>query len=171
MIDAENDEHIWAEDYDRELTDVFAIQTEIAEAIAQQLQAHLSSREKAQMAATPTTDLVAYDLFLRGGQLYEQGNNPDAKGSLLQAITLLEEAVRRDPKFVRAYCLMCEIHLSLYWGGFDHTEARRELARVTLQNAEKLEPDSGEVHMQKGLYAYHGFRDYDRALRSSNSRT
>lgn len=170
LIDVRNDAHLWAQTYDRDLADVFAIQTEIAEAIAQQLQAHLSSREKAQMAATPTTDLVAYDLFLRGGQLYEQGNNPDAKGSLLQAITLLEEAVRRDPKFVRAYCLMCEIHLSLYWGGFDHTEARRELARVTLQNAEKLEPDSGEVHMQKGLYAYHGFRDYDRALRSSNSR-
>ena len=164
LIDVRNDAHLWAQTYDRDLADVFAIQTEIAEAIAQQLQAHLSSREKAQMAATPTTDLVAYDLFLRGGQLYEQGNNPDAKGSLLQAITLLEEAVRRDPKFVRAYCLMCEIHLSLYWGGFDHTEARRELARVTLQNAEKLEPDSGEVHMQKGLYAYHGFRDYDRAL-------
>src|SRR5437588_1876668 len=164
LIDARNDAHLWAQTYDRDLADVFAIQSEIAEAIAQQLQAHLSSREKAQINTTPTTDLVAYDLFLRARQLGDLANNPDAKGSLLQAITLLEEAVRRDPKFVRAHCLMCEIHLELYWDGFDHTDARRGLARVALQNAESLQPDSGEVHMQKGIYAYHGFRDYDRAL-------
>jgi TolB-like protein/Flp pilus assembly protein TadD len=164
LIDARNDAHLWAQTYDRDLADVFAIQSEIAEAIAQQLQAHLSSTEKAQIDKKPTTDLVAYDLFVRATQLGDQTDNPDAKGGLLQAITLLEEAVRRDPKFVRAHCLMCEIHLELYWGGFDHTDARRELARVALQNAESLQPDSGEVHMQKGLYAYHGFRDYDRAL-------
>jgi len=164
LIDARNDAHLWAQTYDRDLADVFAIQSEIAEAIAQQLQAHLSSREKAQINTTPTTDLVAYDLFLRARQLGDLSNNPDAKGSLLHAITLLEEALRRDPKFLRAYCLMCEIHLDLYWEGFDHTDARRELARVALQNAESLQPDSGEVHMQKGIYAYHGFRDYDRAL-------
>ncbi|PYK83844.1 MAG: hypothetical protein DME40_20275 [Verrucomicrobia bacterium] len=164
LIDARNDAHLWAQTYDRDLADVFAIQSEIAEAIAQQLQAHLSSREKAQINTIPTTDLVAYDLFLRARQLGDLANNPDAKGSLLQAIMLLEEAVRRDPKFVRAHCLMCEIHLELYWGGFDHTDARRDLARVALQNAESLQPDSGEVHMQKGIYAYHGFRDYDRAL-------
>ncbi len=164
LIDARNDAHLWAQTYDRDLADVFAIQSEIAEAIAQQLQAHLSSTEKAQIDRTPTTDLVAYDLFLRARQLDELSNNPDAKGSLLQAITLLEEAVRRDPKFVRAYCLMCEIYLDLYWEGFDHTDARRELARVALQNAESLQSDSGEVHMQKGLYAYHGFRNYDQAL-------
>src|SRR5438270_12359825 len=164
LIDARNDAHLWAQTYDRDLADVCAIQSEIAEAIAQQLQAHLSSREKAQINTTPTTDLVAYDLFLRARQLGDLANNPDAKGSLLQAITLLEEAVRRDPKFVRAHCLMCEIHLELYWDGFDHTDARRGLARVALQNAESLQPDSGEVHMQKGIYAYHGFRDYDRAL-------
>jgi TolB-like protein/Tfp pilus assembly protein PilF len=164
LIDARNDAHLWAQTYDRDLADVFAIQSEIAEAIAQQLQAHLSSTEKAQINSKPTTDLVAYDLFVRARQLGDLAEDPDAKGSLLQAITLLEEAVRRDPKFVRAHCLMCEIHLELYWEGFDHTDARRELARVALQNAESLQTDPGEVHMQKGLYAYHGFRDYDRAL-------
>src|SRR5438067_3654848 len=106
LIDARNDAHLWAQTYDRDLADVFAIQSEIAEAIAQQLQAHLSCREKAQINTTPTTDLVAYDLFLRARQLGDVANNPDANGSLLQAITLLEEAVRRDPKFVRAHCLM-----------------------------------------------------------------
>ena len=91
-------------------------------------------------------------------------NDPNAKGSLLQGITLLEEAVRRDPKFLRAYCLMCETHLDLYWAGFDHTDERRELARIALEKAEEIQPDAGEVHWQKGLYAFHGFRDYDRAL-------
>ena len=164
LIDSRNDAHLWAQTYDRELADVFAIQSEIAEAIAQQLQVRLSPREKAQMAATPTNDMVAYDLYLRARQLDDMSNDPNAKASLLQGITLLEEAVRRDPKFLRAYCLMCETHLDLYWGGFDHTDQRRELARIALQRAEEIQPDAGEVHWQKGVYAYHGFRDYDRAL-------
>jgi TolB-like protein/Tfp pilus assembly protein PilF len=164
LIDARNDAHLWAQTYDRDLADVFVIQSEIAEAIAQQLQAHLSANEKAEIAKPSTTDPLAYDLYLRARQLDDLANNPDAKGSLLQAISLLEEAVRRDPKFLRAYCLMCETHLDLYWAGFDHTEQRREMARVALQKAEEIQPDAGEVHWMKALYAYHGFRDYDRAL-------
>jgi TolB-like protein/class 3 adenylate cyclase len=154
LIDARNDAHLWAQTYTRDLADVFAIQSEIAEAIAQQLQAHLSPKEKAQINEAPTKDLTAYDLYLRARQLDDLSNNPDAKEGLLQGIRLLEEAVRRDPQFYRAYCLMCETHLDLYWEGFDHTNERRELARIAL-----------EVHWRKGLYAYHGFRDYDRGLR------
>jgi TolB-like protein/class 3 adenylate cyclase/Tfp pilus assembly protein PilF len=164
LIDARNDAHLWAQTYDRDLADAFAIQSEIAEAIAKQLQAHLSSNEKAEIAQAPTNDFVAYDLYLRARQLDDLSNDPDAKGSLLQGITLLEEAVRRDPKFLRAYCLMCETHLDLYWEGFDHTDARRELARAALEKAEALQPEAGEVHWMKGVYAYHGFRDYDRAI-------
>jgi adenylate cyclase len=164
LIDARNDAHLWAQTYTRDLADVFGIQSEIAEAIAQQLQAHLSANEKARIANPSTTDPVAYDLYLRARQLDDLSNDPEAKGSLLQGISLLEEAVRRDPKFLRAYCLMCETHLDLYWGGSDHTDQRRELARVALQRAEEIQPDAGEVHWMKGLYAYHGFRDYDRAL-------
>src|SRR5437868_8507548 len=164
LIDARNDAHLWAQTYTRDLADVFGIQTEIAEAIAQQLQAHLSADEKARIAKPSTTDPVAYDLYLRARQLDDLSNDPDAKGSLLQGISLLEEAVRRDPKFLRAYCLMSETHLDLYWGGSDHTDQRRELARIALQKAEQIQPDGGEVHWAKGIYAYHGFRDYDRAL-------
>ncbi|HSQ19077.1 MAG TPA: FlgO family outer membrane protein, partial [Blastocatellia bacterium] len=164
LIDARSDAHLWAQTYTRDLADVFGIQTEIAEAIAQQLQARLSPKEKAQIAKPVTTDPVAYDLYLRARQLDDLVNDPDAKGSLLQGISLLEEAVRRDPKFLRAYCLMCQTHLDLYWAGFDHTDQRREMARVALQKAEEIQPDAGEVHWMKGLYAYHGFRDYDRAL-------
>src|SRR6184192_2280397 len=165
LIDARNDAHLWAQTYDRDLADVFGIQTEIAEAIAQQLQAHLSADEKARIAKPSTTDPVAYDLYLRARQLDDLSNDPDAKGSLLQGISLLEEAVRRDPKFLRAYCLMAETHLDLYWSGFDHTDQRRALARIALQHAEEIQPDAGEVHWQKGNYAYHGFRDYDQALK------
>jgi TolB-like protein/class 3 adenylate cyclase/Flp pilus assembly protein TadD len=164
LIDSRNDAHLWAQTYTRDLADVFGIQSEIAEAIAQQLQAQLSPREKAQIATPATTDPVAYDLYLRARQLDDLANDSDAKGSLLQGISLLEEAVRRDPKFLRAYCLMCETHLDLYWAGFDHTEQRREMARIALEKAEEIQPDAGEVHWMKGLYAYHGFRDYDRAL-------
>ena len=164
LVDARNDAHLWAQTYTRDLADAFAIQSEIAEAIAQQLQAHLSADEKARIAKPSTTDPVAYDLYLRARQLDDLSNEPDAKVHLLQAISLLEEAVRRDPKFLRAYCLMCETNLDLYWGGSDHTDQRRELARLALQKAEEIQPDAGEVHWQKGLYAYHGFRDYDRAL-------
>jgi TolB-like protein/class 3 adenylate cyclase/Tfp pilus assembly protein PilF len=164
LVDARNDAHLWAQTYTRDLADAFAIQSEIAEAIAQQLQAHLSADEKARIAKPSTTDPLAYDLYLRARQLDDLSNDPDAKVHLLQAISLLEEAVRRDPKFLRAYCLMCETNLDLYWGGSDHTDQRRDLARLALQKAEEIQPDAGEVHWQKGLYAYHGFRDYDRAL-------
>ena len=164
LIDARNDAHLWAQSYTRDLADVFGIQSEIAEAIAQQLQARLSANEKAEMAKPSTSDPLAYDLYMRARQLDDLVNNPNAKVSLLQGISLLEEAVRRDPKFLRAYCLMCETHLDLYWAGFDHTEQRREMARVALQKAEEIQPDAGEVHWMKALYAYHGFRDYDRAL-------
>src|SRR6476469_4163858 len=164
LVDARSDAHLWAQTYTRDLADAFAIQSEIAEAIAQQLQAHVSADEKARIAKPSTTDPVAYDLYLRARQLDALSNDPDAKVHLLQAISLLEEAVRRDPKFLRAYCLMCETNLDLYWGGSDHTDQRRELARRALQKAEEIQPDAGEVHWQKGLYAYHGFRDYDRAL-------
>ena len=165
LVDTRDDAHLWAQTYTRDLADVFAIQSEIAGAIAQQLQVHLSADEKARIAKPSTTDPVAYDLYLRARQLDDLANDPDAKGYLLQGIGLLEEAVRRDPKFLRAYCLMCETHLDLYWGGADHTDQRRELARIALQKAEEIQPDAGEVYAQKGLYAYHGFRDYDGALK------
>jgi TolB-like protein/Tfp pilus assembly protein PilF/class 3 adenylate cyclase len=166
LIDARNDGHLWAQTYDRDLADVFAIQSEIAEAIAEQLQARLSPNEKAEIARPSTTDPVAYDLYLRARQLDDLSNDPNGKESLLQGISLLEEAVRRDPRFLRAYCLMCETHLDLYWEGFDHSDKRREMAHAALQKAEEIQPEAGEVYWMKGTYAYHGFRDYEAALKA-----
>ena len=163
LINARTDAHEWAENYDRPISDVFAIQSEIAKTIAEQLRAHLSPSEKAALAQAPTKDVVANDLFVRARALDDMANNPGAKQYLLQGVSLLEEAVRRDSNFVLAYCLMCEIQLDLYWYGFDHTAARLEQARAALQAAERIQPDAGEVHAQKGLFAYHGFRDYKTA--------
>ena len=164
LIDARNDAHLWAQTYDRDLADVFAIQSEIAQTIAEQLQAHLSPRERADIAKPVTTDLVANELYVRARKLKDNPNDPLANADLLQAVSLLEEAVRRDPSFLLAYCLLSETHVDLYWGGFDHTETRRDLARVALEQAERLQPDAGEVHLQKAIYAYHGFRDFEKAL-------
>jgi len=163
LIDARTDAHLWAQTYDRDLADVFAIQSEIAKTIAEQLRARLSPSEQVAIAQAPTTDLVAYDVFVHARALNDLANDPGAKDSLLRAVSLLEEAVRRDPKFLSAYCLLCEVNLNLFWGGFDHTLTRREQANAALQKAEHIQPDAGEVHVQKGLYAYHGFRNYEKA--------
>ncbi len=163
LINARTDVHEWAENYDRPVNDVFAIQSEIAQTIAEQLKAHLSPTEKAAIAQAPTKDIVANDLYLRSRALDDMSNDPGAKGYLLQGITLLEEALRRDPNFVSAQCLLSEIYTDLFWFGFDHSPARLEQAHAALQQAERIAPNTGEVHMSKGLYAYHGFRDYEQA--------
>src|SRR4051812_45780838 len=138
LIDARTDAHLWAQSYDRDLADVFAIQSEIAETIAGQLQARLSPAEHAAMMQPPTTDVLANDLYLRAKALDELSNDPGAKEGLLRGISLLEEALRRDPQFVSAWCLLCETNLDMYWGGFDHTPARREQALHALQRAEQI---------------------------------
>ena len=164
LINARTDAHEWAENYDRPLTDVFAIQSEMAQAIADQLQAQLSPVEKAAIAKAPTNDVIANDLYVRAAAFDDMSNDPGAKDYLLQGVSLLEEALRRDPNFLLAQCLLSEIHSDLYWFGFDHTPARLEESHKALQEAERIQPDAGEVHLQKGVYAYHGFRDYDQAL-------
>jgi len=163
LIDARTDAHLWAQTYDRDLADVFAIQSEIAQTIAGQLQAKLSPNEKKAIEQLPTTDLAAHDLYLRARALDDLFNDPNGRGYLLQAAQLLDDATQLDPNFFLAYCLLVEVHTDLYWGGFDHTPERLELARAALEKAERIRPDAGEVHMAKGLLAYHGHRDYDGA--------
>ncbi len=163
LIDARSDAHLWAQTYDRDLVDVFAIQSEIAQTIADQLHSKISPREKAAIAQTPTTDLEANKLYVQAKELADTSNDPSAKQNLLKATRLLEEAVARDPRFLLAYCSLSRVHLDLYWQGFDHTLARRELANAAIQAASRLQPDAGEVHLALAKYAYHGFRDYDRA--------
>ena len=166
LIDARNDAHLWAQTYDRDLADVFAIQSEIAKAIADQLQAKLSPNEKKAIEQPPTTDLAAFDLYSRAKSLvltasFSATNQPD----LRKAIELLDEAVKRDPSFFDAYCQLAGAHEFLYAiRGFDHTPARLALAEAAVQAATKLRPDAAETHLARAQYLYYGLRDYAGAL-------
>ena len=165
LIDARTDAHLWAEHYDRPLDDVFAIQSEIAKTIADQLQAKISPAEKAAIEKAPTTDLVAYDLYVRAQELFADTSDAvQAREKLPQAAQLLDEAVTRDPRFLRAWCLLSRVHSVAYFRGHDHTPARIDLAKVALDRAMRLQPDAGEVHLALANYYYQGFRDYKRAL-------
>lgn len=161
LVNAHDESRLWAQTYDGDLQDVFGIQTEIAQAIAEQLRVRLSPGEKAAIAQPPTTDLKAHALYREALTL--EFMPPTERHSLARALQLLEEAVKRDPHFAFAYAAMSRVHMILYFGGFDHTPARRELARVALENAQRIQPDAGEVHLAAARYWFHGFFDYDRA--------
>jgi TolB-like protein/Flp pilus assembly protein TadD len=162
LIDARNDRHLWAERYDRELADVFAIQSEIAQKITQQLRAVLSPTEKAALQAKPTADLAAYELYLRAKEI-ERGGRSTLEG-MKREIALLDEAVARDPAFVPALCLLARVHFRFYWNNHDHTPARLDLGRTALDAAARLQPEAGEVHLTRALLYYWGSRDYEPAL-------
>ena len=166
LVDARTDAHLWALTYDRDLADVFAIQSEIAKAIADQLQAKLSPNEKKAIEQPPTTDLAAFDLYNRAKSLlltagFSETADPDRR----KAIELLDEAVKRDPSFFDAYCQLAYAHEQLYAiSGFDHTPARLALAEAAVQTATRLRPDAAETHLARAQYLYNGRRDYAGAL-------
>ena len=166
LIDARNDTHLWAQTYDRDLADVFAIQSEIAKAIADQLQAKLSPNEKKAIEQPPTTDLAAFDLYSRAKSLlltasFSATSEPDVR----KAIELLDEAVKRDPSFFDAYCQLAYAHEFVYaTSGTDHTPARLALAEAAVQAATRLRPDATETHLARAQYLYYGLRDYAGAL-------
>jgi tetratricopeptide (TPR) repeat protein len=165
LIDARTDAHLWAEHYDRPLDDVFAIQSEVAQAIADQLNAKLSSEEKANINQRPTADLVAYDLYVRAEALRAATSfNAQLKDNLLEAARLLEQAIARDPTFFLAYCRLAEAHDLIYFFGSDHTPERLALANAAIQAALRLRPGSGEAHLALAEHLYRGYRDHERAL-------
>ena len=166
LIDARTDAHLWAQTYDRDLADVFAIQSEIAKAIADQLQAKLSPNEKKAIEQPPTTDLAAFDLYSRAKSLLlKAGFSATCDPDLRKAIELLDEAVKRDPSFFDAYCQLACAHEFLYaYRGHDHTPARLALAEAAVQAATRLRPDAAETHLARAQYLYNGLRDYAGAL-------
>jgi TolB-like protein/Tfp pilus assembly protein PilF len=166
LIDARNDAHQWAQTYDRDLADVFAIQSEIAKAIADQLQAKLSPNEKRAIERPPTTDLAAFDLYSRAKSiLLTAAFSATSEPNLRKAIELLDEAVKRDPSFSDAYCQLARAHEQLYAvSGADHTPARLALAEAAVQAATRLRPDAAETHLARAQYLYYGLRDYSGAL-------
>ncbi|MGA7273727.1 MAG: FlgO family outer membrane protein, partial [Candidatus Udaeobacter sp.] len=166
LIDARTDTHLWAERYDRDLADVFAIQSEIAKAIADQLQAKISPSEKAAIEKAPTTNLAAFDLYVRAKALWADASDPlHAKDKLPEAVHLLDEAVAQDPQFLLSWCLLSRVHGAIYWYGFDRSSTRLELANDAVQAALRLQPDAGEAHLALAIYYYYGFLDYGAAHR------
>ena len=165
LIDARDDARLWAQNYDRDLTDVFAIQNEIARAIADQLLAKLSPAEKAAIKQRATSDLTAFDQYSRAKTLLLTTSlDISADKILLQAIELLNGAVARDPSFHAAFCQLVFAHDTLYsvWG--DHTPARLAAGEAALQRAIELHPNAAETHLARGSHLYEVFRDYDGAL-------
>ena len=155
--------HLWAERYDRDLADVFAIQSEIAKTIADQLQAKISPSEKAAIEKAPTADLTAFDLYVRARTLLASSTYTGGKQNHLEAVQLLNHAVLRDPAFFLAQCQLVRVHSEIYLLGMDHTPGRLALAEAALKNAQRLRPDAGETHLALATYLYCAYLDYDRA--------
>jgi TolB-like protein/Flp pilus assembly protein TadD len=161
LINANNDEHIWAEDYDRDLTDVFAIQTDLAQKIASTLQAKLSPNEKEQLDRRPTKNSDAYLLFV---QAHDYANRPDRlRETCLKAEELFEQAIKLDPNFAAAFAGLSMVESWIYHS-FEPTPARREKARLNADESLRLQPDLPEGHLALGFSYYYGDRDYARAL-------
>src|SRR5438874_410984 len=164
LIKAANDSHLWADTYDRRLTDIFSVESEVAKAIAEQLRAHLTSREEQEIAAKPTNNPEAYDAYLRG--LAYSLKTVNTPANALGAQKYLREAVRLDPKFALSWALLSNIDAHGYLvGSLQPTVALREEARQAAETAFTLQPNLGEALLAKGYYHYACLKDYDAALR------
>jgi TolB-like protein/Flp pilus assembly protein TadD len=164
LFDARTNEQLWADTYDRQLADIFAIQSEIAQTIVSQLQATISPQEKALIEKRPTENLAAYKLYLQAKELVDSYlNAEDPKASFVRAIELLDAATARDPGFVLAYCYAARAHDLLYFLDLDPTTARAVRGQVAAETALRLAPDSPEAHLAMADYAFRCLRDYQQA--------
>ena len=162
LIDANTDEHLWAENFDRELTDIFAIQTAIAGEIVSALEAELSPQEAALLAQRPTDSVAAYDLFLKARLALQDTTNPSI--IIDTAVGLLEEAVSLDPAYAQAWALLAVAHGDFYWFRADPSPTRLDRMKAALDRAIALQPDLPEARLALASYYYRGFYDYPRAL-------
>jgi serine/threonine protein kinase/TolB-like protein/Tfp pilus assembly protein PilF len=165
LIDARTDKQIWAGTYDRELADVFTIETELAQAIAGELQVKLTTSEKAAIEEKPTQDLAAYDFYVHALSIIYTAQVPTSADlvNLSEAADLLDKAVARDPNFFLAYYHLAFAHDLIYQQQKDHTPARLALAKSAIDSALRLRPDSGEAHLALAWHLYWGNSEYDRA--------
>ncbi|HZS54449.1 MAG TPA: hypothetical protein VFA65_08600 [Bryobacteraceae bacterium] len=161
LIDARTDRQLWAQTYDRDLADVFAIQSEIATSIVGQLQTRLSPSERNAIEQAPTNDFTAFQLYAQAKNVLAIRN---AGANLLEATNLLNRAIAHDPAFFQAYCQLAHTHDRLYFLGYDHTPARLALAEQAIEAAFRLHPNAGEAHLARAGNLYRGYLDYDGAL-------
>src|SRR5437879_1932745 len=163
LIKAANDSHLWADTFDRKLTDIVSVESEVAKAIAEQLRAHLSGREEQEIAAKPTDNPEAYDAYLRG--LAYTLKTATTPANALGAQKYLREAVRLDPKFALSWALLSYVDSRGYLTeSLQPTVALREEARQAAETALTLQPNLGEAVLAKGAYHYFCLKDYDTAV-------
>jgi serine/threonine-protein kinase len=162
LIDASNDHHIWAQSYDRDLKDIFAVERDVAQSIADALKAKLQPAEIAQVAAVPTTNPDAYDLYLRAMEHFNRAHDQDVLTAteLPRAITLFEQALTADPQFALAHAMLADAQMRMYFNAPDRTEVRLAAAKAAADRALALKPDLGEAHYALAMYHYWGHRDY-----------
>jgi serine/threonine-protein kinase len=165
LVEARSHRQLWGQTYDRDLADVFAIQSDIAKTIASQLKAKLSPREEIAINRPPTNNIAAFELYARARNLiFTPSFYVSSKPNALQAIDLLDQSIARDPSFFRGYCQLAFAHDALYFFGHDRTPARLSLAEAALQAASRLRPDAGETHLARAWNLYWGHLDYTGAL-------
>ncbi len=164
LIDTRTDTHVWAEEYDRDLNDLFTVQSEIAQKVADHLHAKLSATEKASVEEKPTQDLAAYDFYVRALSIIYNAQVPAGPVvNLSEAVDLLNKAVARDPNFFLAYCQLAFVHDLIYQQGTDRTPARLALAQAAIDSAFRLRLGSGEAHLALAWHLFWGYQDFDRA--------
>jgi serine/threonine protein kinase/tetratricopeptide (TPR) repeat protein len=167
LIDTRTDTHVWAEQYDRDLKEVFALQGEVAQKVAERLHAKISAAEKIALEQPITIDVTAFNLYNRAKNFLLDivaSATGTRKESCMQAANLLNEAVAHDTSFFQAYCQLAWIHDFAYFDGWDRTSARLALAETAIQAAFRLHPDAGEAHLARAWHLYWGYRDYVAAL-------
>ena len=159
LTESTTGQQIWAQQYDRDLDDIFTIQHAIASQIVDHLQAQLSPTEEQTISTRPAVDLAAYDLYLRAREIANRAaiGSPDR---LENQVQLLQAAIEREPTFVPALCLLARAHVQAYWENHDHTPARLEAAWRALEQAARIQPSAGEVHLTRGIILYWGSRSY-----------
>jgi len=162
LIDANTDEHLWAENFDRELTDIFAIQTAIAKEIVAQLQAELSPSDARVLAQQPTDNIEAYDLFLQARAAMQSSENSNVAS--WDAIDYLERAVSLDHDYAQAWALLGLAHGEAYWFMEDRTEERLAKSKAAIDQALAIDPDLPEALIAKAMYHYRAFYEYPKAL-------
>jgi TolB-like protein len=158
LINAQSDSHLWADTYDRRLTDIFGVESEIAKRIAEALQAKLTGREEQALAVKPTNNPEAYDAYLRGLALEARTSTGVDK-----AIGFFERAVQLDPAFAVAWARLSRANAQVYFDGRDRTTTRRDAAERALNTAQKLQPSSPETLFAQAYYQYWVLRDYELA--------
>jgi serine/threonine protein kinase/Flp pilus assembly protein TadD len=164
LIRAADDTHVWADIYENDMSEVFQLQADVAERVAQALDITLLEPERRTLASRPTENIEAYEYYLRGNEYLRIGRRTELENDLRIAIQMYNKTLDLDPTFALAYAQLSTAHLYIYWWYHDRSEERLAMAKQAVDKALELDPDLPEAHLALGHYYYHGHLDYDRAL-------